>query len=105
MGVAKGLSPIITSSNKLSQLFNCLTNVHFLCLNTLSLNYTSDNHEAPNEAVIICQSVDKETKHKEHFQEFGSNLNGIFHHLVGLISNLSQMLIKHLQFILTSIQI
>lgn len=46
----------------------------------------------------LHKSTDEETKHKDkqYFQEFDSNLRGIFHHLVGFISNLlSQILMKH----------
>ena len=78
-GCGKRLVPCNMSSNKLSQLFNCRTNSYFLWLNTLSLNYPSENPVGPNEA-IICKSTDEEIKHKDkqYFQEFGSNLSGIF---------------------------
>lgn len=78
-GCGQRLVPCDMSSKTLSQLFNCGTNGYFLWLNTLSLDYPSEKPAGSNE-VIIFKSTDEETKHKDkqYFQEFGTNLSGIF---------------------------
>lgn len=58
----------------------------------------SQNHDGSKEADIIYKSIDEEMKHtdKQYFQEYNSNLSGIFHYLVGFIYNLlSQILAKY----------